>query len=537
MLDVAPAAAKAPPKQRAATRRAEPEPVPARFEAVLRPVGPGRPLDDPLRGEAESAFGRSFTTVRLHDDASARSAVDGLDARAATHGGNVLFGSSAPRTGTPQFRNLLWHELAHVAQQGGRPPRPGLPMLSDPHEAHELQADGVAHGRVPGRAVSTQRQAALIHRQARHATTANDVQSIEHAMDSAGPDGAGRAGLTLLRRYPVEEAVELAVELDRARRLETITGAVPASENSPLVGVLFAVLYLSRNVRASPSWGIAAAAVLGRLPAAQRTALLESVLRATGRGDEIPTLQEGTEAFEESEAQRAATPEREVDANTAATPPTMGGVVPGPWNPGPQPIPFYLGNAAHVGIAAAYVAAHVGDAVFTNVISVATILAAARRLGMTIGRNRASVGQLAMQPDIANLTRTHLYEIKPATLQSLGRAEAALYVAAFARAGLAVGLGPTTEPGTSGVIPGPGGWYDFRSPEPGVITYNYRQPPRVRVRRPSPVTSPARARSSSKSLRERVGEITGLTGTALTIYLIISEGTRVFPPRNLIPAP
>jgi hypothetical protein len=39
------------------------------------------------------------------------------------------------------------------------------------------------------------------------------------------------------------------------------------------------------------------------------------------------------------------------------------------------------------------------------------------------------------------------------------------------------------------------------------------------------------------SLRERVSEITGLTGTALTIYLIISEGSRLFPPRNIIPVP
>jgi hypothetical protein len=31
--------------------------------------------------------------------------------------------------------------------------------------------------------------------------------------------------------------------------------------------------------------------------------------------------------------------------------------------------------------------------------------------------------------------------------------------------------------------------------------------------------------------------LTGLTGTALVIYLIISEGSRLFPPRNLVPVP
>ena len=33
-------------------------------------------------------------------------------------------------------------------------------------------------------------------------------------------------------------------------------------------------------------------------------------------------------------------------------------------------------------------------------------------------------------------------------------------------------------------------------------------------------------------------EITGLTGVALILYLIVSEGSRVaFPPRNVVPIP
>ncbi len=38
-------------------------------------------------------------------------------------------------------------------------------------------------------------------------------------------------------------------------------------------------------------------------------------------------------------------------------------------------------------------------------------------------------------------------------------------------------------------------------------------------------------------LRSKIQGITGLTGTALTIYIIISEGSRLFPPRNLVPIP
>jgi RHS repeat-associated protein len=36
---------------------------------------------------------------------------------------------------------------------------------------------------------------------------------------------------------------------------------------------------------------------------------------------------------------------------------------------------------------------------------------------------------------------------------------------------------------------------------------------------------------------DKMSQITGLTGTALLIYIIVSEGTRLFPPRNLVPVP
>ncbi len=37
------------------------------------------------------------------------------------------------------------------------------------------------------------------------------------------------------------------------------------------------------------------------------------------------------------------------------------------------------------------------------------------------------------------------------------------------------------------------------------------------------------------SMRDRIGQMVGMSGTALTIYLISSEGSRLFPPRNLVP--
>lgn len=49
-----------------------------------------------------------------------------------------------------------------------------------------------------------------------------------------------------------------------------------------------------------------------------------------------------------------------------------------------------------------------------------------------------------------------------------------------------------------------------------------------RVPEPIPVRSP---------FMQEMSEVTGLTGTALLIYVIVSEGTRLFPLRNLVPIP
>lgn len=52
-----------------------------------------------------------------------------------------------------------------------------------------------------------------------------------------------------------------------------------------------------------------------------------------------------------------------------------------------------------------------------------------------------------------------------------------------------------------------------------------------------PATAPAPAPQSNRSFLDHMSELTGLTGAALIVYLIISEGTRLFPPRNLVPVP
>lgn len=57
------------------------------------------------------------------------------------------------------------------------------------------------------------------------------------------------------------------------------------------------------------------------------------------------------------------------------------------------------------------------------------------------------------------------------------------------------------------------------------------QPKNVPSIEPIPIPNP------DEDFMEKMERITGLAGAALIIYLIISEGSRLFPPRNLIPIP
>jgi hypothetical protein len=54
-----------------------------------------------------------------------------------------------------------------------------------------------------------------------------------------------------------------------------------------------------------------------------------------------------------------------------------------------------------------------------------------------------------------------------------------------------------------------------------------------------PVTAQSTAAPATDSdFMRKMSEVTGLTGTALLIYVIISEGSRIlFPPRNAVPIP
>ncbi len=87
--------------------------------AVQARLGTGRPLAGSVRSRMQSGFGRSFSGVRVHTDATASRLSDRFNARAFTVGSHVAFGSGEYRPGTPVGDALVAHELAHVVQQRG----------------------------------------------------------------------------------------------------------------------------------------------------------------------------------------------------------------------------------------------------------------------------------------------------------------------------------------------------------------------------------------------------------------------------------
>ena len=77
----------------------------------------GHALPKPLRHEMEGAFARDFSQVRVHSDTSARESATAINARAYTHGNDIVLGEGVPSMASAAGRHLLAHELTHVTQQ------------------------------------------------------------------------------------------------------------------------------------------------------------------------------------------------------------------------------------------------------------------------------------------------------------------------------------------------------------------------------------------------------------------------------------
>jgi hypothetical protein len=116
-------------------------------QAVARP---GSPLPSAIRIEAERRFARSLAGVRLHTDSEAAASATAIQARAYTVGSHIVFAAGEYQPDTQAGRQLLTHELTHVAQQASSAPvglRIGnmLPIGSA-DSAPEREAERIAAG-------------------------------------------------------------------------------------------------------------------------------------------------------------------------------------------------------------------------------------------------------------------------------------------------------------------------------------------------------------------------------------------------------
>lgn len=118
--------------------------IPAIVNDVLR--SPGQPLDPSTRDRMESTLGHDFSRVRIHNDRQASESARAVDALAYTVGSDVVFGAGLFRPDSSEGRQLLAHELTHVAQQGA-----GLRSMSanvsaiDPDPGAEAEANRAAN--------------------------------------------------------------------------------------------------------------------------------------------------------------------------------------------------------------------------------------------------------------------------------------------------------------------------------------------------------------------------------------------------------
>jgi hypothetical protein len=166
---------------------------------------PGRPLETPVRHELEERLGHDFARMRIHTDEPAARSAAAVEAQAYTVGSDVVFGAGLYRPGTTAGKQLLAHELAHVAQQPEGAARSSTLAVADANGAAEREAEqasttaGVTPvaGAAPG----------LVHRQplvpAPRPWRPSDVSIVVYdPQDWVNGNGEAAATLGVTRPFP-----------------------------------------------------------------------------------------------------------------------------------------------------------------------------------------------------------------------------------------------------------------------------------------------------------------------------------------------
>ncbi|MEC4748872.1 DUF4157 domain-containing protein [Methylomicrobium sp. Wu6] len=112
----------------------------------------GSPLPDAIRSDMEPGFGQSFADVRVHNGIKAGESARAVQAQAYTVGRAIVFGPGRFDSGSQEGRNLIAHELAHVAEHPRGTALPsGALRIGTPHDGGEIRAEQASAAALNGR--------------------------------------------------------------------------------------------------------------------------------------------------------------------------------------------------------------------------------------------------------------------------------------------------------------------------------------------------------------------------------------------------
>jgi len=159
----------------------------------------GAPLPAATRSFMEQRLGHRFDDVRVHSDDHAAALAGQRGDRAVTVGEDVFFGAGDYRPEAPEGRELLAHELTHVAQHDAAGP-------PAPTEALEAEAGAAAAAVAAGRTAPVRRAAAPgtplgAPRKREKDRPEHDGKKRQPAIEVVGFDENPRKILAKLRTY------------------------------------------------------------------------------------------------------------------------------------------------------------------------------------------------------------------------------------------------------------------------------------------------------------------------------------------------
>lgn len=223
----------------------------------------GKPLDAPSRSFFEQRLGFDLGSVRVHTDDRAAASARAVDARAYTVGNDVVFGADEYAPSTQSGKQLLAHELAHVAQQAATT---GSSLrIQSPSDPLEAQAESVSKAVLAGGSrppvASTAPVVARTFSQANSNCQPNDrgapddVATELPAMDARAGAIAGEVA-TALEADPVDASVRTALGnrfglppvFGDGKSMNRLTGASVADQDTAIAGEL---AILARRYRLS----------------------------------------------------------------------------------------------------------------------------------------------------------------------------------------------------------------------------------------------------------------------------------------------